>query len=24
YNNMGELAASNIVLPGNTTSDLNS
>ncbi|WP_244570201.1 nicotinate-nucleotide--dimethylbenzimidazole phosphoribosyltransferase, partial [Escherichia coli] len=23
YNNMGELAASNIVLPGNTTSDLN-
>ncbi|ENV3428483.1 hypothetical protein ACQNJN_001130, partial [Escherichia coli] len=22
--NMGELAASNIVLPGNTTSDLNS
>ncbi|MCC4738801.1 hypothetical protein ACEOCV_23460, partial [Escherichia coli] len=23
-NNMGELAASNIVLPGNTTSDLNS
>lgn len=24
YNSMGELAASNIVLPGNTTSDLNS
>ncbi|MEI6993898.1 hypothetical protein ACOIDJ_32710, partial [Klebsiella pneumoniae] len=24
YNNMGELAASNIVLTGNTTSDLNS
>ncbi|HGV2761599.1 TPA: hypothetical protein ACNCG0_004013, partial [Escherichia coli] len=24
YNNMGELAASKIVLPGNTASDLNS
>ncbi|EJV7176079.1 nicotinate-nucleotide--dimethylbenzimidazole phosphoribosyltransferase [Escherichia sp. 93.1518] len=24
YNNMGELAASNIILPGNTTSELNS